>query len=411
MLYINNIRYKGRWWLTALSLVIFLFSFTTAGAQKKEMAQARSYIKSGKNLDKAEQMLTALLEKDSANRMNPKIHALLYQAVQRQYDMGNEKLYLGQKYDTTALFNLTRRMFLICQRLDTLDARPDQKGRVRPEYRQKHAEALNEIRRNLYLGGRFFLSHNRPDEAFPYFDCYLDCARQPLFTDYHYSERDTLMKDTAYWATYTGFRESLPAHTLKYADCARQDTAKLSFTLQYMAEAYSQLRDDEGYRNTLSEGFRRFPEHAYFYPRLMDFYNAHERYDEALQLTDSALKVNPHSEIFLFGKSTVLLNMGRNEESLEVSRQLIGINNTLAEPYFNAGTAILNFIQALSPDTPRATLNAKRKTYYQLARPYMEHYRKLAPQQQHKWAPALYTIYLNLNMGRQFEEIDRLLKN
>lgn len=407
----NNIRYKGRWWLTALSLAIFLFSFTTAEAQKKEMAQARSYIKSGKNLDKAEQMLTALLEKDSANRMNPKIHALLYQAVQRQYDMGNEKLYLGQKYDTTALFNLTRRMFFICQRLDSLDARPDQKGRVRPEYRQKHAEALHEIRRNLYLGGRFFLSHNRPDEAFPFFDCYLDCARQPLFTDYHYSERDTLMKEAAYWATYTGFRESLPVHTLKYADCALQDTAKLSFTLQYMAEAYNQLHDDNGYRNTLSDGFHRFPEHAYFYPRLLDFYNARGQYDEALQLTDSALTVNPHSEIFLFGKSTVLLNMGRNEESLEVSRQLIGINNTLAEPYFNAGTAILNLIQTLSQDTPRATLNAKRKTYYQLARPYMEHYRKLAPQQQHKWAPALYTIYLNLNMGRQFEEIDRLLKN
>lgn len=407
----NNIRYKGRWWLTALSLAIFLFSFTTAEAQKKEMAQARSYIKSGKNLDKAEQMLTALLEKDSANRMNPKIHALLYQAVQRQYDMGNEKLYLGQKYDTTALFNLTRRMFFICQRLDTLDARPDQKGRVRPEYRQKHAEALHEIRRNLYLGGRFFLSHNRPDEAFPFFDCYLDCARQPLFTDYHYSERDTLMKEAAYWATYTGFRESLPAHTLKYAELALQDTAKLSFTLQYIAEAYSQLQDDSLYVNTLREGFRHYPEHAYFYPHLMDYYNAHERYEDALLLTDSALTVNPLSVIFLFGKSTALLNMGRNEESLEVSRQLIGINNTLAEPYFNAGTAILNLIQTLSQDTPRATLNAKRKTYYQLARPYMEHYRKLAPQQQHKWAPALYTIYLNLNLGRQFEEIDRILKN
>lgn len=405
------IRYKGKWWLTALSLVICLLSFCPAMAQKKEMAQARSYIKSGKNLDKAEQMLNELLAKDSANMQNPKIHELLFQAVRRQYDMGNEKLYLRQNYDTTALFNLTRRMFTICQRLDSIDARPDKKGRVRPEYRQKHAEALHEIRRNLYLGGRFFLTHNQPAEAFDFFDTYLDCARQPLFADYHYEERDTLMKDAAYWATYTGFRESLPAHTLKYAECALQDTAKLSFTLQYLAEAYNLQHDDARYRETLADGFRRYPLHAYFYPRLMDFYNAHERYDEALQLTDSALTVNPHSEIFLFGKSTVLLNMGRNEESLEVSRQLIGINNTLAEPYFNAGTAILNLIEALSPNTPRATLNAKRKTYYQLARPYMEHYRKLAPQQQHKWAPALYTIYLNLNLGRQFEEIDKLMKN
>jgi hypothetical protein len=40
----------------------------------------------------------------------------------------------------------------------------------------------------------------------------------------------------------------------------------------------------------------------------------------------------------------------------------------------------------------------------------MEHYRQLAPNEMNKWGPALYRIYLNLNMGRQFDEIDRLLK-
>jgi hypothetical protein len=40
----------------------------------------------------------------------------------------------------------------------------------------------------------------------------------------------------------------------------------------------------------------------------------------------------------------------------------------------------------------------------------MEQYRKLMPQEKDKWAPVLYRIYLNLNMGKQFDEIDRLLK-
>ena len=38
----------------------------------------------------------------------------------------------------------------------------------------------------------------------------------------------------------------------------------------------------------------------------------------------------------------------------------------------------------------------------------METFRKLAPEQQTKWVPALYAIYLNLNMGREFEEIDKM---
>ena len=40
----------------------------------------------------------------------------------------------------------------------------------------------------------------------------------------------------------------------------------------------------------------------------------------------------------------------------------------------------------------------------------MERYRTLAPDAQSKWAMPLYTIYLNLNMGKEFEEIDGLMK-
>ncbi len=41
----------------------------------------------------------------------------------------------------------------------------------------------------------------------------------------------------------------------------------------------------------------------------------------------------------------------------------------------------------------------------------MERYRVLAPKEKDKWAPVLYRIYLNLNLGKQFDEIDHLLKN
>ena len=40
----------------------------------------------------------------------------------------------------------------------------------------------------------------------------------------------------------------------------------------------------------------------------------------------------------------------------------------------------------------------------------MEKYREMAPDEVDKWAPALYRIYFNLNMGKQFDEIDKLLK-
>ena len=115
-------------------ITLLLLSITPClRGQRKEMSQARSYIKSGKDYDKAEKLMVELLSKDSLNRMNPKIYLLLYQAVLKQYEAGNEKLYLNQQYDTASLFNITKRMFAVLEALDSVDAAPDKKGRVMPE--------------------------------------------------------------------------------------------------------------------------------------------------------------------------------------------------------------------------------------------------------------------------------------
>ena len=60
-------------------------------AQKKELSQARSSIKSGR-YDDAERTLTNLL-KDSTNRANKRIWLAYYDAVRGKYEQGNEKLY------------------------------------------------------------------------------------------------------------------------------------------------------------------------------------------------------------------------------------------------------------------------------------------------------------------------------
>ena len=46
---------------------------------------------------------------------------------------------------------------------------------------------------------------------------------------------------------------------------------------------------------------------------------------------------------------------------------------------------------------------------YKKALPYLEKYRKMMPDKKDQWALPLYTIYLNLNMGKEFDEIDKLL--
>ena len=372
-------------------------------AQRKELSQARSYVKSG-NYDAAENLMTKLL-KDSANRTNEKIYLTWYDAVRGKYDQGNEKLYLKQKYDTTALFTNVRKMFQILESLDSLDMRPDKKGRVNPAYRARHAAYLDIVRPNLFNGGSFYVRKGKWKEAYDYFETYMDCTRQPLFSAYAYDSIDSRLPEAAYWATYCGYKMNDPVLTLRYRKLALTDSARADFTLQFIAEARRWLNDDELYLATLQEGFRRYPLFAYFFPRLIDAYTGMGQYDRALAVADSALAVNDSSELFLFAKSSALLRLERYSECIEWSARLIAINDSLPEPYFNAGTAYLNMASGMNARKDKRLVKAA----YQNARFYFERYRQMMPDQKQKWAPALYRIYLNLNLGRQFDEIDRLL--
>lgn len=392
-------------------LILLLLTMITPclWAQKKELSQARSYIKSGRDYDKAEKLMTGLLA-DSAHRTNMKIYATWYDAIGGQYAQANEKLYLKQAYDTAAFFNITKRMYVVAEALDSLDMQPDSKGRVKLEYRKDHAEQLNQLRPNLYYGGTYQVRREDYRKAFEYFDLYIGASHQPLFTGYQYLENDQLIPQAAYWATLCGFKLQDPQMTLKYSQLALVDRDKSRFVLHYICEAYQQQKNMEEYLKTLNLGFKLFPTYPYFFPRLADYYREQGENDKVLALAEQGLKNHPDNTLFLLAKSIALLNMSRYDECIEVSQQMIAANKEQTEPYFNIATCYLNQALALEQlNEPRKYRQQLRKLYTE-ACPYMEKFRELAPVDVQRWGPALYRIYLNLNKGKQFEEIDRLMR-
>ena len=113
----------------------------TCAAQRRQIGDARTILQSGKNFDKAEEMMTDLL-KDSANLENLRIYDVWLQAVEKQYGQLNEQMYKKQEVDTVKLFTLTKRMFTIAERLDSLDMKPDKKGKVNLQYRKENSEKM-----------------------------------------------------------------------------------------------------------------------------------------------------------------------------------------------------------------------------------------------------------------------------
>lgn len=388
-----------------LLLLCFVALMLPVQGQRKQIGDARTILKSGKNYDQAEKLMTNLL-KDSANLENSRIYDIWLQAVEKQYAALNEQMYRKQKVDTVKLFSLTKRIFIIGERLDSLDMKPDKKGKVNLQYRKENAERLNSYRPNLFFGGTYYLREQQYSTAYDYYEMYIDCIRQPLFTDLNLLANDERIGEAAYWASYCGYRMNDPVLTLRHANLAHLDTTKLDYTLQYVAESWRQLNDDSLYVTTLWEGFRKFPKSGYFFPRLMDYHTSRGNYERALMVADEALETDSLNELFLFAKSTMLLNLGEYAKSLYYSKKIIAQNDQMADAYYNAGTACLNIALRMDPRKHKKQI----RKMYQNAQPYMETYRKLAPLKKDLWAPALYRIYFNLNMGKQFDEIDKILK-
>lgn len=374
-------------------------------AQRKQIGEARTILLRGKDFAKAETLMIDLL-KDTANQDNKRIYDIWLQAVEKQYAQLNEKMYMKQKVDTAQLFTLTQRLFTVGQRLDSLDMLPDKKGKVNLEYRKDNAQRLSSYRPNLFFGGAYYVRKQNFQKAYDLFEMYIDCQRQPLFDGYDLQNSDERMCEAAYWATYCGYRMNDPVLSLRYADLARRDTTKLENTLQYIAEAYQRLGKDSLYQKTLWEGFRLDVKSAYFFPRLMDSYTSTGNYKMADKVVDEALKTDSLNELFLFAKSTVMLNLQRYADCLRYSERLLDLNSEASDAYYNAGLACLNIAQHM--DSRKYKKQVKRM--YQRALPYMEAYRRLVPDAKDKWGPALYRIYFNLNMGKQFDEIDKMLK-
>ena len=388
-------------------MFLMLMSPVAVSAQKKEIQTAKDQVKAGKNLDQAAASMKKLLA-DSANRTNRKIWTIYFDAVRKQYEQGNEKLYLKQKYDTAQLFNYTRQLFEVAFQYDSVETAPDKKGRRDFEFRKGHSDYLAHIRSNLYNGGIWFLNKKKYPEAYKFFDCYIECASQPMFKQRNYGEKDKYLPTAAYYAVYSGYKMKDPKATLHHSYEALKDTVHYNYMLQYLAETYMLEKDTARYVASLKEGFKRVPTFPYFFPRLVEYYVVRNQLDSAMTVVNEALIVVPDSDVYLAAKSNLLLEQGKLQECIEVSKKVIEVNQKLGDPYYNAGICYFN----LAVEQDKNSHNSRKvkeqvEANYKKALPYLVKYREMEPKEQGKWAFPLYTIYLNLNMGKEFDEIDK----
>ena len=203
----------------------------------------------------------------------------------------------------------------------------------------------------------------------------------------------------------------------KFDNLVMKDTANWDYSLRYKAMSSAYLKDTVQMVKELYNGIRMVPEDLFFFSHLTDYYNSIKDYGRALNLCDSLIQTDEKQLMYKFGKSVELFHLKRYDECIELSKIILQNDSSNVESYYYIASCYFNeateIDDKISPDLNRNNYKKQKdkvKSLLREALPYMEAYRAKRPEDSARWAAPLYRIYLSLNMGKQFAEIDKLMK-
>lgn len=409
--------------ITLLTLLLLLFAPCSVSPKEKKEKQpkqerlstlyknARTAIKNQSGQDAAlGALLGALSRPELKNKQKANIYytaALLEESLN---GVENRKAFLKQAYDTVKFFNKLRDMYGQLRLCDSVDVLPDAKGNVRPRLQKKTRVKRLEHRRNIYGGGKFFLAKQNYAAAYSFFDLYCSYPGK--------EQPDTLYPHAVLWATLSAFQVDNYAGTIKHVDAAIPHTDSITAAIlqEYKVRSYASLKNDSMWVASLQQGVVKYPFHDYFFVQLADWCYAHRRFDVERKLADRLIGKTGGKAIHFYAKSKSYLSEENYEAAIAYADSTIERQRDFADAYYNKGISYLNMAvishekSCKDSNNPQYAIDKQRtQELYRQARPCMEMVRRLQPEKMDRWAPALYRIYLNLNLGDEFVEIDRLL--
>lgn len=354
----------------------------------KRLKEARAAVKSNSGQENIERiLLDSIALPTTTDEIKAEGYHLCALLEQSMNDGLNMSAYLKQNIDTVRLYRTIFNIYDYTLKSDSIDA----KGRFKDKNRK--LRALH--RQNLLGGGKFHLRGSKWSEAYPFFDMFLRTCT---------TDMDSIVGRVAYWATVCGMNENNPLHVLRHVDTAialTPDKERPALS-EYKARSCVSLGDSAQWLSILEDGVNSYPGYNYFFLNLMDYYMRHGQTERGLELTDSLVRNDGDRAVYWFAMSMFALNRGEYEKCIRMSEECLRREPDNVDALYNKGISLLNM--SLNENS-----SSRRVSLYRRALEPMERVRELSPEDVERWGNPLYRIYLNLNMGKKFEEIDTLL--
>lgn len=394
-------------------LLLTLCLLALPAFSQKALKSIKSALKDGKETDALKEI--AKLEKDSNINKDPRLYNYGVEANISLNSKQNEKAYLKQTYDTAQFFSTTYGIYEYALKTDSAERRLLAEKGTKMKFQKANAELLHKYYKNLCAGGRYFYRKKKYEEANKYLQMALEIPTSSMWGSNKEVAKSIYYKENAKLLFLSAFQHKDYTLALKYKDLVLTDTTSTRrLIVENLARTYEVLNDTTEYLNYIRLGLKEYPQIPFFFTELTDYYTGQGDYKSSLTLADTMLQNDSTNLYFLSAKSIALMNLGRDKESIDVSCKILERDSTIAEIYYYTGAAYCNLADAVQLPTNINSRTYKkaiatRADYYRAAMPYIEKYRALMPENKEKWATLLYKIYLTLNKGDKFEEIEGIM--
>lgn len=401
----------------ALTIAFCLVAGLSFG-QKKAIKDAKNEVNaSTPNFNEARTLIKGALENGETKELAETWYTAGW-IENKQFDEENKKQILGKKPNEETMYSALYNIRGYFEKADELDQLPDAKGKVKPKYRKDMSSVLRANYNHLINGGAFYFDKKDYQKAFNFFEQYLTTPDMPMFLDEPLiAEADTNYLKIKFYAGLSASQMENHKTAIALYEELKEADYNPRETYQYLAYEYDMEKDTVNFIKILRDGADKFPGDSYFLLNLINQYIYTNQKDAAVDYLQKAIAQKSDDVQLYIVLGSLYEEKKEEEKALETFKKALALDSESAETqanigrlYFNRGVELRAIANEITDQKKYTEALEVSNAKFREALPFFEKANKLKPEEE-DYLVALKGIYYNLNMGKEYDEIEAKLNN
>lgn len=413
--------------------IAFVLAATFAFGQelsKEEIKQQKKEIKALLNVAKDAEMNLQTDPVGAVNAMkvvisNPLVNTDPYvwfvsvSAKKAAIDAENRKRAEGDSFNEAQMYNYTYDLGHELANCEKYDNAPDAKGKIKPKYSEFIIATYAQEFGQFYNAGAYFYGNEDYAKSYDLFKMFIDASNK--LADAGMMPKDTVnVPVAAYNMSLSGMQMKDYEKVLSHVDLAMLNPDMAPSAFRYKAVAHLELGDTATWLNDCMEGAKLYPDDAYFYQSLIQYYDNRNENDKLNALADELIASDTSNPFFVYLKGYIAHQKLEVDAAIEWYEKTLLIDPNYESALNNLSRCYLYKAQEYSAAQSSVKVTDKKKLakdkeilngYYKKALPLLERLRETQPDKYDLWLANLTNCYYNLNMTDKLKEMEALEKS